>query len=237
MKNLRLIGLLCLLLLMSASAGIKQSNIISYRANLSKVHFALYWKDAKGNRIASLGNLRKLVEKQNKTLLFAMNAGMFKKDFSPQGLYIENGKVLIARDNSGGNGNFYLKPNGIFCVDRNGIPTIRETENYIDSKSCRYATQSGPMLVIEGELHPAFKKGSANLNVRNGVGILPNGEVLFAISKTEINFYDFAMFFKDAGCKNALYLDGFVSRAYVSGTKTMQTDGDFGAMIGVALPR
>jgi uncharacterized protein YigE (DUF2233 family) len=87
--------------------------------------------------------------------------------------------------------------------------------------------------VIDGKLHPAFKEGSTNLNIRNGVGILPNGNVLLAISDKEINFYDFAMFFKNAGCKNALYLDGFVSRAYIPSKKRYDLDGNFGPMIAV----
>jgi uncharacterized protein YigE (DUF2233 family) len=88
-------------------------------------------------------------------------------------------------------------------------------------------------LVIDGEIHKAFNKGSTNLNIRNGVGILPNNKILFAMSKKEINFYDFAEFFKSKGCKNALYLDGFVSRTYCPNQNWMQTDGDFGVIIGV----
>ena len=74
----------------------------------------------------------------------------------------------------------------------------------------KYATQSGPMLIIDGQIHPAFKQGTANLNIRNGVGILPNNKLLFVMSKKEMNLYDFANYFKNSGCINALYLDGFV---------------------------
>ncbi|HXB14083.1 MAG TPA: phosphodiester glycosidase family protein, partial [Bacteroidia bacterium] len=75
--------------------------------------------------------------------------------------------------------------------------------------------------------------GSKNLNIRNGVGILPDGKVVFAMSKSEINFYDFAEYFKNLGCRNALYLDGFVSRAYLPEQNWIQTDGDFGVLIGI----
>jgi uncharacterized protein YigE (DUF2233 family) len=81
--------------------------------------------------------------------------------------------------------------------------------------------------------HPAFKEGSANLQIRNGVGILPNGNVVFTIWKYPVNFYEFVLFFKDMGCKNALYLDGYVSRAYIPAQKLLQTDGDFGVIIAV----
>jgi uncharacterized protein YigE (DUF2233 family) len=90
------------------------------------------------------------------------------------------------------------------------------------------------MLLIDGEIHPAFKKGSKNLNIRNGVGILPDNKVVFAMSKEEVNFYDFAEFFKSKGCKNALYLDGFVSRTYLPEEDWEQLDGNFGVIIGVA---
>jgi uncharacterized protein YigE (DUF2233 family) len=110
---------------------------------------------------------------------------------------------------------------------------ICKTENFLSNEKIKYATQSGPMLVIDGEIHTAFKKNSTNLNIRNGVGILPNNQIIFAISKKEINFYDFAEYFKKLGCKNALYLDGFVSRTYLPEKNWKQFDGNFGVIIGV----
>lgn len=88
------------------------------------------------------------------------------------------------------------------------------------------------MLVTDGQIHSAFKEGSINVNIRNGVGLLPNGQLLFVMSKTEVNFYDFADYFRKAGCKNALYLDGFVSRTYLPGKNWEQTDGNLGVIIG-----
>jgi uncharacterized protein YigE (DUF2233 family) len=82
-------------------------------------------------------------------------------------------------------------------------------------------------------MHPAFREGSTNLNVRNGVGLLPGNKILFAMSRKEINFFDFARFFAQMGCRNALYLDGFVSRTYAPSENWIQIDGDFGVIIGV----
>jgi uncharacterized protein YigE (DUF2233 family) len=79
-----------------------------------------------------------------------------------------------------------------------------------------------------------LQKGSANVNIRNGVGILPDNKIVLAISKEEINLYDFAEYFKNLGCKNALYLDGFVSRMYLPEKDLNTTDGDFGVIIGVS---
>jgi uncharacterized protein YigE (DUF2233 family) len=90
------------------------------------------------------------------------------------------------------------------------------------------------MLVIDGEIHPAFREGSTNLHIRNGVGILPSSEVVFAISQKTVNFYDFASLFRDHfGCKNALYLDGFVSKMYLPELERQDTTGNFGVIIGV----
>jgi len=207
---------------------------ITYTVNPKKQDIKLYYKDNKQQRFGSILNLKRWVEKQNRQLVFAMNGGMYKQDHSPQGLYIEDGKTLSPTDTlTTPAGNFYLQPNGIFYIDVKNIPGIARTPKFQNSNKIKYATQSGPMLVIDGTLHPAFKQGSANVQIRNGVGILPDGSIVFAMSKEPINFYDFALYFKNLGCKNALYLDGFVSRTYLPQHNQLQTDGDFGVIIGV----
>jgi uncharacterized protein YigE (DUF2233 family) len=45
-----------------------------------------------------------------------------------------------------------------------------------------------PMLIINGQFHPFFIEGSANLNVKSVAGILPDNKLVFAISKKEISF-------------------------------------------------
>ena len=117
---------------------------------------------------------------------------------------------------------------------RSSGQTQKELERDADRQSIRFATQSGPMLVIEGQINSEFKIGSSNLYIRNGVCILENGRVIFAISRRKVNFYDFAAYFKNAGCRNALYLDGFVSRMYAPESNITETDGDFGVIIGIA---
>jgi len=140
---------------------------------------------------------------------------MFLKDFSAQGLYIENGKIISPVNRRNSNyGNFYMSPNGIFYIDKNNIAHIATREKFKLTKSIKYATQSGPMLVIDGNINSKFNKNSTSYYIRNGVGVLKNGKLLFAISKEPINFYNFANFFKAKGCKNALYLDGFVSQFF-----------------------
>jgi uncharacterized protein YigE (DUF2233 family) len=208
------------------------SSIVSYTADPRTQHIQLYWKDEHGKILGSIKNLKTLVESKKSHLLFAMNGGMYKVDHSPQGLFIQDKVMQAPIDTASGKGNFYLKPNGVFYLSE-GKAVICKASSFVN-KNVNYATQSGPMLICDGEINAAFKKGSENLNIRNGVGILPDGNVVFAISKDKINFYDFAMYFKELGCKNALYLDGFVSRAYIPSQGWEQLDGDFGVMIGVA---
>lgn len=207
-------------------------DIISYTADPQKQHIQFYWKNDSGDILGSFRNLQAYTQQKNTTLLFAMNGGMYDKAQAPIGLYIEDKKKLHALNTNSGSGNFYLEPNGVFYLTTDHIPVVCKTADFADKGNIAYATQSGPMLLIDGQIHPAFRQGSSNLNIRNGVGILPDNKVLFAISKKEINFYDFATYFKNMGCKNALYLDGFVSRIYWP-EKDIQQDGDFGVMIGV----
>ena len=230
-----------LLIIASISVGFyqlgKPSNederFVSYIVNPKKQNLEFFWKNEKGEHFKNAENLISWLKSKNKKLLFSTNGGMYKKDNSPQGLYVENTITKSEIDTSNGKGNFYLKPNGVFYLTTEKNPIICKTEDFVNNGKIKYATQSGPMLVINGEIHTAFKKNSTNLNIRNGVGILPNNQIVFAISKKEINFYDFAEYFKKLGCKNALYLDGFVSRTYLPEKNWRQIDGNFGVIIGV----
>jgi uncharacterized protein YigE (DUF2233 family) len=216
--------------------NITDDEIISYTVDPRTQDLRFYWKDDTGQPIGSIQRLRDLLAKQQRKLVFATNGGMFKPDQSPVGLFIMQQAMVTPMDTSSGIGNFYLKPNGVLYITKAGKAAITTTPEFIYNDQIRDATQSGPMLLINGAIHPAFKKGSTNVNVRNGVGILPDNRLVFAMSKSGINFYDFADYFKRLGCKNALYLDGFVSRTYLPAQNWLQTDGNFGVMIGVSEP-
>ncbi len=203
--------------------------------DLRKDSLQLYWRDTTGKPLRSLANLKKLFAQQGRRLRFGMNAGMYLADRSPQGLYIENGKIIqpIIPPKKG-YGNFYLQPNGVFYFSGDSAK-VCTTEQYLQrSINANYATQSGPMLVIDQQLHPVFVEGSKNLNIRNGVGVISPHELVFVISKQEVNLYDFAMLFKEKlHCANALYLDGFISQAYLPRLNRKQLGGNFGVMIGL----
>lgn len=212
----------------------EDDTILSFEVNPTAHELKMYLNHADGSNYKSIGALKAKLESTGKELIFAMNGGMYMEDLRPLGLYIENGEVLRPINlRTKASGNFYLQPNGVFYLTKEQKAEVVSSEHFALADNINYATQSGPMLLIDGEYHPAFNKGSSNLNIRNGVGILPNGNVLFAISKIPINFYDFASFFKERGCRNALYLDGFVSRAYLPSQEWTQVGGNFGVIIGV----
>ncbi|WP_034240998.1 phosphodiester glycosidase family protein [Aquimarina atlantica] len=216
-----------------SEAQVEKSRFLGYEINPLQQELHFYWKNENAVNYKSFQNLKSTLEKENKELVFAMNGGMFNKELSPQGLYIENGETKTKIDTSqSGYGNFYLQPNGVFYVTKKNKPVICTTKIFTGGKHIKYATQSGPMLLIDGKIHPKFRKGSSNVHIRNGVGILPNGNLLFAISNEKTNFYDFASYFKQNGCKNALYLDGFVSRIYLPSKNQNQLEGNFGVIIG-----
>lgn len=169
---------------------------------------------------------------------FAMNAGMYHRDLAPVGLYVEDGveiAPLITRD---GPGNFGLLPNGVFCIgERFRVIESRTYRN--EHPDCRYATQSGPMLVIGGDLHPKLLADSDSLYIRNGVGVSADGKrAVFAISNDAVNFHAFARLFRDElGLPDALYFDGNISRLYAPGLG--RHDGGFpmGPIVGTVVPR
>jgi uncharacterized protein YigE (DUF2233 family) len=147
----------------------QNDRFITYIINPKEKKVKLYWKNEQQVDFKSIENLKKYVTQKNETLIFAMNAGMYKPDHTPQGLYIENKSTLFPLDTSSGTGNFYLKHNGIFYINVNNVAKICASENFTNNNNIKYATQSGPMLVIDGKIHDSFKIASANLNIRNGV--------------------------------------------------------------------
>ena len=214
--------------------ALKKATYTSFRCNPKTTTIQLYWKDSKGEIIGNFDQLQKMAEGSGSKLLFAMNGGMFTTDYKPVGLYIENGKQATPINLRNGHGNFHMEPNGIFYIDDKKLAHVCTSNAYPGNRNVQYATQSGPMLLVDGKIHPAFTKGSSNTNIRNGVGILPNNQVLLAISNEPVNFYDFAEYFKEAGCRDALYLDGVISGAYVAGKDGINRQGKFGVLVGVA---
>ena len=175
---------------------------------------------------------------QGLALGFAMNAGMFQPDLSPVGLYVEDGETLKSIVTSDGPGNFGLLPNGVFCIG-DQFAVIESRRFAQRQRDCRYASQSGPMLVIDGALHPRFRPTSDSLNIRNGVGVSADGQTAwFAISNRPVNFDHFARLFRDElGAPNALYFDGSVSRLYAPDLGRSGAGFSIGPIVGLVIPQ
>jgi uncharacterized protein YigE (DUF2233 family) len=167
-------------------------------------------------------------------LSWAMNAGMYDDKLRPIGLYVEDGKALHAVSTKDGPGNFAMKPNGVFWAkgDRVGVT---ETSAYTASDPHPdWATQSGPMLVVNGAFHPQISPTGTSRKRRNGVGALDDHRAVFVISEAPVTFFELASLFRDAlGCKNALFLDGSISSLF--DPEHARTDAIFplGPIVGV----
>jgi uncharacterized protein YigE (DUF2233 family) len=173
----------------------------------------LFWKDAQQQPYGGFDHLPRRIG--DGPLVFAMNAGMYEEDLSPVGLYVEGGKTLRPVNQRSGPGNFYLKPNGILFIQGEDA-RIMTTERFASERpNVDFATQSGPMLVIGGQIHPRIKPGSTSQKIRNGVGILDPHTLVFAISEQPVTFWEFAQLFRvRLGSRNALFLDGGISSLY-----------------------
>ena len=177
--------------------------------DLRKHTVRLYWRRPDGAPYAYLRALPKSLDAKAGKLLFATNAGMFDPAFRPVGLYVEQGREFVRANTKSGYGNFHMKPNGVFYVAGDTAGAL-ETGAYLKQRpTTDFATQSGPMLVINGRLHPKFDRASSSLKARNGVGIRTANTIVFAISEGEVSFDAFGRLFRDKlKCNNALFLDG-----------------------------
>lgn len=199
--------------------------------DLRRERVRVFWLGSDGLPYSSLSAL---AEKQGPRLSFAMNAGMYDKGQAPVGLYVEEGRELKGVSTANGPGNFHMKPNGVFYVkgERAGV---LDTGHYLRARlKPDFATQSGPMLVIDGQIHPKISTDGPSLKIRNGVGVRDDGRTaVFAISERPVTFGAFARLFRDElGCRNALFLDGSVSSLYAPSLRRSDLSRPLGPMVG-----
>ncbi len=202
--------------------------------NVRNEHIQLFHRDETEQPFKRFNRLASWLKLRGRQLTFAMNAGMYHGDFSAVGLYVSSGKQAVPLNAADGDGNFFLKPNGIFAITEMGARVIGSSEYPTLGQRVILATQSGPLLVKGGKLHPAFNVNSKSKLFRNGVGV-PSPEIaLFVISEVPVNFYEFAALFRDKlRCQDALFLDGTISSLYAPAIKRSDFRMDLGPMIGV----
>lgn len=193
----------------------------------------LFLSDDVGVPFRRLDRLDAWLKTQNRQLRFAMNAGMFEPDLSPVGLFVEREREIKPLNLADGRGNFFLKPNGVFFVTAAGPSIVRSSKYSTVPDRVLLATQSGPLLLENGVINPAFSSTSRSKYIRNGVGVRGN-EALFVISNAPVTFYEFATYFRDQlHCRDALYLDGVVSSLFYPESGRKDSTVDLGPMIGV----
>lgn len=199
----------------------------------------IFQNDANGVVLGSFGRVAGQLAAEGLALDFAMNAGMYHDDRRPVGLLIEEGlqrAPIVTRE---GPGNFGMLPNGVFCISGQGGFAVIESRRFDAQRpECRFATQSGPMLVIDGALHPRFLPDGSSRYIRNGVGVSADGRMAYlAISNQPVTFFEFGSFFRDAlGTPNALYFDGRISRLYAPALGRDDFGFQLGPIIGLAVP-
>jgi uncharacterized protein YigE (DUF2233 family) len=267
-KRLLLITFLLLLLVapgqapaqnavVSRQVRFENASFLVVDVDLQHVKLELHWRNPAGNPFLNFQALEDYLIANGQQLLAVMNAGIFDTNSRPLGLHIERGQILRRLNlRRSGYGNFYLQPNGVFYLEKTASgsrarlqstvaferthPEIREIGT---SKLLREATQSGPMLVVDGKLNSAFKADSGNRLIRNAIGVqssnsAASSRVVLVLTETPVNFHTLARFMRDQlECPNALYLDGNISNLYVPGSsKNSSSISDFGGMITVLEP-
>lgn len=236
----------------AATTHLRSAEQIEHQGGLYHVHridrhdlakLELRWLGQDGRPLGSFEGLRKELASQNKAIGFATNAGIYEQGPKPCGLTVSQGKELVPLNLNAGEGNFYLRPNGIFFVDDAGAAGVMESAEFAQSRlKLRLATQSGPLLLRKGVIHPAFNVDSPNRRQRSAVGVRKtDGQVMFVLSDREdrsrgrVTFHQLAQFFLHLGCDDALFLDGDISEMVVDPPPDDKfTPNTFAAMFVVA---
>ena len=208
------------------------------RVDLNSERLELFWRDDAGRPYRQFSALREAENAKGRKLIFAINAGMYKPDFSPVGLFVTEGRELVPLNRHVGSGNFSQQPNGVFLVDGDSARVMTTNDYWLQQPKPSLATQSGPMLVHEGEITTSevMSPTSTWRKIRNGVCAPSPNVVVFVISESPVTFYEFAGYFRDSlRCREALYLDGTISSLYAPGIDREDRGPDMGPMLGVAV--
>lgn len=230
MKKLLLAVLLCSL---GVTAHCAEPRFTVVTVDTQRERLALFLNDDTGAPFKSFARLAAWLQGRGETLAFAANAGMYHADFSPVGLLVQAGRQVAPLNLDDGTGNFFMKPNGVFLLGAAGPRVVESSEYPALGGKVTLATQSGPLLLRNGVMHPAFQADSRSRHIRNGVGVVGH-KVMLVISDEPVTFFELAAFFRDKlKCRDALYLDGAISGIYSQKLKRNDAGAYLGPMLGV----
>lgn len=230
MKKLLTATLLCLFCQLGQAQDARFTVTV---IDTARQRLELFLNDEAGRPFNSFSRLEAWLGARHQRLGFAVNAGMYHADFAPVGLLVQDGKQVAPLNLDDGAGNFFMKPNGVFLVGASGPKVVESSAYPLLGKGARLATQSGPLLVRDGVIHPAFNPASASRYIRNGVGVA-GSKAIFVISNHPVTFHEMAVFFRDnLHCKDALYLDGSVSSLYSRELGRNDAAAKLGPILGV----
>lgn len=234
--------LLCELLFVASSQAIEFSQAVHAgkkitvcKVDLTKDSLRLFHRDESGAPLKRFDRVNEWLKPRGERLVFAMNAGMYHGDFSAVGLFVADGKELAPLNVADGQGNFFMKPNGLFAITDKGARVIESSEypKLREREKVLLATQSGPLLLRAGKIHPVFNPESKSRLYRNGVGVASPVIAIFAISDEPVTFFELATLFRDKlRCPDALFLDGTVSSLYAEPLKRNDFRMELGPIIG-----
>ncbi len=224
----------------AAGAPVAEEKIRHAGTNFRVVRLApervrLLWKDAAGRRYETFEGVQADFAKHGKSVTFLTNAAIYEPGGIPSGLFVADGKPLRPLNLADAPGNFFLKPNGVCSFGKSAAIVTSTAWRTSPAPEVKWAIQGGPMLLIGGRRHPAFREGSTSKLLRSGVGIDAEGRFVFAITAAGevVNFWDFAGLFLKLGCRDALFLDGDISQMAVNPPRPL-TSNRFGAIFAVA---
>lgn len=242
MRGLGWVALLCLLPVFGSAT--ECSSVVFHdvrstvcRVDVQREHLKLFLRDTAGKPFNSFRRVAESLAVHGERLTLAMNAGIYREDYSPVGLLVIDGRQVHRLNQASGFGNFYMKPNGVFLVSASGVRIVATPDYGSLEDPAIFATQSGPLLLQDGRISPALNPQGTSRLIRNGVGIISSHEVVFVISEDPVSFYEFALLFRDRlKAADALYLDGNVSSLYAPAIGRDDEHVALGPILGVTAP-
>jgi uncharacterized protein YigE (DUF2233 family) len=143
-------------------------------------------------------------------VVFAMNGAKCDKNLKPLGLLIKGlveHKKFVWPD-----ANVFspVGPSAVFATERDkDVSYIIAADNFKAANALanyRLAIQSGTILISRNFLNKNIIRASGR-QVYNGMGMRANGDMVFAVTNDKMDMREFALFFQEQDCRDAMLLD------------------------------